>query len=65
LESKLAEQKLSQSDPNFANLSEEDKIEEISDHLQDEEWYKQNIESEVSEFMKLNLKNATTYLQEK
>jgi hypothetical protein len=53
------------SDPDFSNLSDEDKIEAISDHLQDEERYKQHIESEVSEFMKLNLKNATKYLQEK
>ena len=65
LESKLAEQELLKSDPNFFKLSDEDKIESISDHLQDEEWYKQHIESEVSEFMKLNLKNATKYLQEK
>ena len=65
LESKLAEQELLKSDPDFSKLSDEDKIEAISDHLQDEEWYKQHIESEVSEFMKLNLKNATKYLQEK
>ena len=65
LESKLAEQELLKSDPDFSKLSDEEKIEEISDHLQDEEWYKQHIQSEVSEFMKLNLKNATKYLQEK
>jgi hypothetical protein len=65
LESKLAEQELIKSDPNFSNLSDEDKIETISDHLQDEEWYKQHIESEISKFMNLNLKNATKYLQEK
>jgi hypothetical protein len=65
LESKHAEQELLKSDPDFSKLSDEDKIEAISDHLQDEERYKQHIESEVSEFMKLNLKDATKYLNEK
>lgn len=65
LEVKLAEQELLKSDPSFANMSEEDKIEEISDRLQDEERYKQYIEPEVSNFMNLNIKNATVYLQEK
>ena len=65
LEIKLAEQKLLKSDPNFENLSDDEKIEEISDHLQDEEWYKQHINPEIDEFMKLNLKDATKYLQEK
>lgn len=65
LEVKLAEQELLKSDPSFANMSEEDKIEEISDRLQDEERYKQHIEPEVSNFKNLNIKNATIYLQEK
>jgi hypothetical protein len=54
-----------ETDPNFANLSEENKLDEITDHLQDDERYKQHIEPEVSKFMKLNIKSATVYLQEK
>ena len=65
LEIKLAEQELLKSDPNFANLSEEDKLDEITDHLQNDERYEQHIEPEVSNFMKMNIKNATVYLQEK
>ena len=65
LEVQLAEKKLLESDPKFANLSERNKAEEISDHLQDSKWYTQYIEPEVSKFMKLNLKDSTKYLQEK
>ena len=65
LETKLAEDELLKSDPKFANLSEEDKLDEITHHLQDDKRYKQHIETEVSKFMKLNIKSATVYLQEK
>jgi len=65
LEIKLAEQELLKSDSSFANLSNEDKMDEITEHLQNEERYSQHIESEVSKFMWLNLKNATLYLKEK
>ena len=65
LESYLAEQELIRQDPKFLSLSEDDKIDEINEYLENEDWYKQYIESEVSKFMNLDLKQATTYLQSK
>ena len=65
LESKLAREELAKQNPEFATLSEEDQAEEISDCLQNDERYKQHIEPEVSKFMWLNLKDATTYLKSK
>ena len=65
LESQIAENLLTEQDSKFSKLSEEKKAEEISDHLQDEERYKQPLEPEFSNFMQLNLKDATTYLQSK
>ena len=65
LETQLAEQQLIKENPNFSSLSEKDKIDEINDHLHNEERYKQHIEPEVSKFMNLNIKDATVYLQSK
>lgn len=65
LECQLAEQELSKADPNFANLSEEEKAEKIADQLENETRYAEHIESEIKVFMSKNLKDATTYLQEK
>ena len=65
LETQLAEQELTKQNPKFSTLSDDEKAEEIADYLQNDERYNQYIKPEVSKFMKLNVKDATLYLQEK